>query len=101
MFEFPGGLRVVKRRGITGELELLHHLLRLAIFALEQEGHENLELDHLSGLILIAARRLTEQSLKLLARFGVVLFLKWNLRQVVLRLPEFWIGFGRLLERCL
>ena len=60
MFELPRRLSVVKRWSITGELKLLHHLLRLAVFAFEQQGHENLELDHLGGLIFVPARRLIE-----------------------------------------
>ena len=60
MFELPRCLRVIKRRGITGELELLHHLLRLAVFSFEQQRHEDLEFNHLSGLIFIAAGGLIE-----------------------------------------
>src|SRR5205807_5908753 len=36
MFELPGRLRVVERRRIARELELLHHLLSAAVFALEK-----------------------------------------------------------------
>ena len=55
MLKLPGGLRVIERGRIAGELELIHHLLRAAVFALEQECQVDLELDHLRGLILVAA----------------------------------------------
>src|SRR5437588_623942 len=36
MFELPGRLRVIERRRVAGELELLHHLLGAPSLALEK-----------------------------------------------------------------
>ena len=62
MLKLPRGLRVIERRRVAGELELLHHLLRAAVFAFEQKRHEDLELDQLRRLILVAAGRLRLKS---------------------------------------
>ena len=101
MFELPGGLRVIERRRVAGELELLHHLLGAAVFAFEQERQVNLELDDLRRLVLIAAGRgcVIEERLETIPRFRVFLFLERDLGQVVLRLAEFRIDFRCLLER--
>ena len=98
MLKLPGGLRIIERRGVAGELELLHHLLGAALFAFEQKRHVNLELDQLRRLVLVAPGRLAEQSFETLTRLDVILFLKWDLRQVVLRFAEFRIDLGCFLK---
>ena len=74
MLELPGGLRVVERRRVARELELLHHLLRAAVFAFEQKRHENLELDELRRLIFVAAGRLAEERFEPIARLACIPF---------------------------
>ena len=101
MFELPGCLSVVECRRVAGELELLHHLLRAAVLALEEQRQINFEFDDLRRLVLIAAGRGggAKERFKSLARFRVFLFLEWDLREVVLRFAELRIDLGRLLER--
>jgi len=93
MFEFPCRLSVIKSWGISRKLELLHKGLRPTLFAFEQKRHVNLEFDQLCCLILVATGSLFKQCFKTLPRFSVVFFLKWNLREIVLRLAEFRIEF--------
>ena len=103
MFELPGGLRVVERRRVARELELLHHLLGAAVFAFEEQRQENFELDDLGRLVFVATgrRRAVEERLEAITRLRVILFLERDLRQVVLRLAELRIDLRRLLERVL
>ena len=100
MFELPGRLRVVERRCVARELELLHHLLRAAVFAFEKQRQINFEFDDLRDLILVAARRGrgAEERFKPIARLCVILFLERNLREVVLRFAEFRIDLRSLFE---
>src|SRR5581483_2990238 len=99
MFELPRRLRVIERRRVAGELELLHHLLRAAIFVLEQERQINFVFDELRRLIFIAAGRLREQLLETIARLRVILFLKRQLREIVLRLAKLVVDLECLSER--
>ena len=100
MFELPGRLRVIERRRVARELELLHHLLRAAVFAFEKQRQINFKFDDLRDLILVAARRRcgAKERFEPITRLGVILFLEWNLREVVLRFPELRIDFRRLFE---
>src|SRR2546428_1652588 len=99
MLKLPRGLRIIERWRIARELELVHHLLRSAVFAFEQKGHENLELDKLGRLILVAARRGGKERFQPIARLAVFLFLEWNLRKVVLRLAKLRVRFQSFLEQ--
>ena len=100
MLKLPGSLCVIKGRRVTGELKLLHHLLRAALLALEQKRHVDLELNDLSGLILVAARRLLKERLKPIARFSVIFLFEWNVGEIELRLPELRVDLGCFLKRC-
>ena len=60
MLELPRRLRVIKRRGITGELELLHQFLSAAILSFQQVGEKNLEVDQLRGVVLVSTGRLLQ-----------------------------------------
>ncbi len=100
MLKLPGRLGVVKRRRISCKLKLLHHLLRAALFVFEQKGHVDLELDNLRGLILVASWRLLKKRLETLARLSISFFLKWDLREIILRFAKFRIDLGRLFKRC-
>ena len=73
MAELPGCLRIIKRGRITRELELLHHLLRAAFFALEQQRQENLEFDELGRLILVAPGGGVKEGFQPIARLRVFL----------------------------
>ena len=53
MLELPRRLRVIKRRGITGELEFFHQFLSAAILSFQQVGQEDLEVDQLRGVVLV------------------------------------------------
>ena len=90
MFKLPGGLRVIERRRVAGELELLHHLLRAAVFAFEQQSQIDFEFDDLRRLILVAARCRggAEERFKPVARLRVFLFLERDLREIVMRLAR-------------
>ena len=98
MLILPGCLSIIKRWCIARELKLLHHRVRAAFFSLEQKRHVNLELNKLRRLILIATWSSLVQCLETLLRLCIVLLLKWNLREVVLRFAELWIKLGRLLK---
>ena len=100
VLKLPSCLRVVQRRRVSRKLELLHHLLRAALFAFEQKRHVDLELNDLRRLILIAPWRLLKERVEALSRPCIIFFLKRNLREIILRLAEFRIRFGRLLKRC-
>ena len=99
MLKLPSCLRVVQRRRVSRKLELLHHLLRAALFAFEQKRHVDLELNDLRRLILIAPWCLLKERVEALSRPCIIFFLKRNLREIILRLAEFRIHFGRLLKR--
>src|SRR5882724_2162323 len=92
MFELPGRLRVIKRRGFAAKLELLHQFLCPAILPFQQISEEYPEVDQLRCLILLSARRLLQQRLKSITRLGVILISEWNVWQIELRLAKFRIG---------
>src|ERR1700730_18172329 len=98
MFKFPRRLCVIQRRRVACELELLHHFLGATISALEQERDVNLKLEQLRSLVFVATGCLGKEVFEPLTRLRVILFLEWNLREVVLSLPEFWIELQRFLE---
>ena len=98
MSKFPGRLRIIQCWRISSELELFHHRLRPAFFPLQQERHVNLEFDQLRSLIFVTTGRSLKQRFETLSRLCVVFFLKWNLCEIVLRLTEFRIQFGRFFE---
>ena len=98
MLKLPRCLRVIESWGVSGKLELFHHLLRPTVLAFEQKRHENFELDDLRSLILVATRRLLEKSFETVAGRGVILLLEWNLSQIVLGLTEFRIDLQGFLE---
>ena len=98
MLILPRCLGVIERRRISGELKLLHHRMRAALFPLEQNRHVNLEFDKLRRLIFIAARDSIIKRFKTLLRLCVVLFLKGYLRQVKLRFAEFRVEPDCLLK---
>jgi len=98
MFEFPSGLRVIEGRGVTGEFELIHQLLRFGFLALKQQSHKNVVLYQLSRLVFLLAWSGGEQSLKSLAGLGIISLLERDLGEVVLRLAEFRIGRDRFLK---
>ena len=57
MFEFPRRLRVVEGRGVTGEFELIHQLLRFArLCPASSSVMKMLYFDQLSRLIFLFAR---------------------------------------------
>ncbi len=64
MLKLPCRLRVIQSRRIAGKLELLHHPLGAAFFALQQKRHVNLEFDEIRGLIFFAAGRLVKSASK-------------------------------------
>ncbi len=68
MFKLPSRLRVVERRRVSGELELLHHFLRVGVFAFEEQRQINLELDQLRGAILVRSGSGGEERFETLAR---------------------------------
>ena len=69
-----------------------------ALFSFEQKRHVNLEFDELCRLIFIASGRALVQGLETVSRFRVFLFLKGNLRQIVLCLAKFRIQLCCFLE---
>ena len=88
MLELVGSLSVIKRGRVAAELELLHHFLRAAIFALEQIGHENLKLNQLGCLILVTSGRLSQERLESITRLRIFLLTKRHIGQVKLRFAE-------------
>ena len=98
MLKFPRGLGIVQSWRIPCELELIHHRLRATLLPLEQKRHVNFELNEFCRLIFVASWRLFIQRFETLPRLRVVFLLKWNLREVILRLTEFRIQLGCLFE---
>lgn len=98
MFELPGGLRVIERRCIAGELKLLHQFLRAGVFALEQERQINFELNALRILILFAPRDRCQQCFEAIPCFAVFFSFKRNLREIVLRVARFRSAFSAFLK---
>ena len=89
MLELPGGLSIIKCGRVAAELELLHHFLGAAIFALKQISHEDLELNQLGRLIFVTAGRLSKQRLESITRLRIFLLTKRDIGQVKLRFAEF------------
>ena len=94
MLKFPRRLGIIEGRGVPCKLKLLHHRVRPTFFSLEQKRHVNFEFDKLCCLIFVAARGSLIQRLETLPRLRIVLFLKGNLREVVLCFPKFRIQLG-------
>ena len=100
VLKLPGRLGIVKSRRISCELKLFHHLLRATLFVFEQKSHVDLELNNLCGLIPVASRRLLKERFEPLARLDIIFFLKWNLREIILRFAKFRIDLRGLFKRC-
>src|SRR5882724_8071600 len=98
MFKLPRRLGIIERGRIARELELLHHRLRATLLSFKQKCHVNFEFNELGRLILIAPRSSIIQRFETLPRLCVVFLLKWNLREVVLRLAELRIGLSCFFE---
>ena len=60
MLELPRRLRVIKRRRLTAELELLHQFLSAVILSFQQVGEKDLEVDQLRGVVLVSTGSLVQ-----------------------------------------
>ena len=102
MFELPGGLGVIERRRVAGELELLHHLLRAAVFSFEKQRQIDFEFDDLRRLVFIRRPARAWWRQKALrngrAPLRILLFLERDLREIVVRLGEFRVELHGLLK---
>ena len=88
MLKLPRCLRIIKSRGIAGELELFHQLLRTTVIAFQQPGNVDVEFDKLCRFAFFSASCLAQERFKSIARRGVILFLQRHQRQIELGLAE-------------
>ena len=89
MLKLPSGLRIIKRRCVASKLELLHQLLRAAVFAFQKPSHVNVEFDELGRLALVPTRRLAQEHFESIARRRVIFFLQRHRCEIELGLAKF------------